>query len=170
MEFLELAKRRHSVRKFKTQPVEQEKIAQILGAARVAPTAANLQPVRLLVAQDEASLAKVSQAANIYSAPLAIVVCADHARAWKRSTDGKITTDIDASIVTDHMMLEATDIGLGSVWICRFDSSVIKSVFELPNDLEPINILALGYSDMPPADINRHETKRVPIETLLLQP
>ena len=60
---------------------------------------------------------KVGKAANIYGAPLAVIVCADHERNWTRPFDGKQSGDIDASILTDHMMLEATELGLGSVWI-----------------------------------------------------
>ena len=121
MELLEIAKKRHSVRKYTGKEVEQEKLDKILEAAHVAPTAANMQPVRLIVVKSKEGLEKVGKAANIYQAPAAIVVCADKTKAWKRPFDGKITTDIDASILTDHMMLEATELGLGSVWICYFN-------------------------------------------------
>lgn len=103
----------------------------------------------------------------MYGAPVAIVVCADRSKAWKRPFDGMITTDIDASILTDHMMLEATEQGLGSVWICYFQADVLKKEINLPEHLEPINILAIGYSDEPEADKNRHSTQRMPIEDLV---
>ncbi len=106
MNFLDIAKTRYSVRKYTDKKVEAEKLHQILNAAHVAPTAANLQPVRLLVVQEE-GLKKISKAANLHGAPSAILVCADHSKAWKRPFDGKKTTDIDASILTDHMMLES---------------------------------------------------------------
>ena len=104
MEFLSIAKQRFSVRSYTSQHVEPEKLEKILEAARVAPTVANLQPLRLIVAQSEQSLAKIGKAANIYGAPLAIIVCADHEKAWVRPFDKKQTGDIDASILTDHMM------------------------------------------------------------------
>ena len=76
------------------------------------------------------------------------------------------TTDIDASIITDHMMLAATEQGLGSVWICYFDPKVVKQEFKLPDELEPVNILAIGYaSDTPPAP-DRHKTMRIPLTDL----
>lgn len=115
MEFSELAKKRYSVRSYNGKKVEQEKLEKILEAAHAAPTAANLQPVRLLVIQEEEGLEKLSKAANVYHAPLVIVVCADHDKAWVRPFDHKQTCDIDASILTDHMMLQAADLGLGSV-------------------------------------------------------
>lgn len=70
MEFLSIAKQRFSVRSYTSQHVEPEKLEKILEAARVAPTAANLQPIRLIVAQSEQSLTKIGKAANIYGAPL----------------------------------------------------------------------------------------------------
>ena len=166
MKFLDIAKARYSVRTYKDIKVENDKLNKILEAAHVAPTAANLQPVRLLVVQDEATLSKIGNAANIYHAPLAIVVCIDHSKAWKRPFDGKLTTDIDASIITDHMMLEATELGLGSVWICYFKPDVLKSELNLPEGLEPVNILAIGYADEAPASPDRHNKQRIPLSEL----
>lgn len=115
MTFLDIAKKRYSVRKYEDKPVEKEKLEMILTAAHVAPTAANMQPVKLLVVQNKEQLKKLGKAANIYNAPVAIVVCADHSKAWTRPFDNKQTTDIDASILTDHMMQQATELGLGTV-------------------------------------------------------
>lgn len=163
MNFLDLAKSRYSVRNYSEKKIESEKLNRILEAAHVAPTAANLQPVRLLVVQKENGLSKIGKAANIYGAPLAIIVCSDHSVAWKRPFDNKQTTDIDASIITDHMMLEATELGLGTVWVCYFKPDIIKQEFNLPDTLEPINILAVGYSDEQPASPKRHATQRIPL-------
>ena len=167
MTILEIAKKRSSVRSYKSTSIEKEKLNKILEAAHVAPTAANLQPVRLLVAQSKEALTKIGKAANLYDAPAAIIVCADKSRAWQRPFDGMITTDIDASILTDHMMLEATAQGLGSVWICYFQPDILKKELALPDNLEPINILALDYSAEPDADENRHSTQRIPTEKLV---
>ena len=167
MNFLEMAKARCSVRSYLDREVEQEKLEKILCAAHVAPTAANLQPVRLIVVRERAGLEKLGRAANIYGAPLAIIACADHSRAWTRPFDQKQTADIDASILTDHMMLEATELGLGSVWICYFKPDVLRREFKLPDDLEPINILAIGYAREGRADPERHATQRIPLEELV---
>jgi nitroreductase len=164
MSFLELAKRRFSVRKFEVKKVEKEKLLQILEAGRVAPTAANYQPQRIIVVKEEAGLAKLKKAANIYGAPLAVIVCADHNVAWKRPYDGKGTVDIDASIVTDHVMLEATELGLGTVWICNFKPDVLKKEFNIPNHIEPVNILAIGYAAGQIASPERHDKTRKPIQ------
>ena len=167
MNFLDIAKTRYSVRSYKDKRVEKEKLNKILEAAHVAPTAANLQPVRLLVVQEKEGLDKIGKAANIYNAPLAIIVCSDHSIAWKRPFDNKQTTDIDASIVTDHMMLEATELGLGTVWVCYFKPDIIKNEFELPDTLEPVNILVIGYSDEEPMPLNRHSGNRIPLSKLV---
>ena len=105
MEFLELAKKRYSVREYTDRQVEKEKLDQILRAAQAAPTACNRQPVHLLVVQSLEGLEKIGKAANLHGAPMAVLVCVDKDKAWTRPYDGKQSVDIDASIVTDHMML-----------------------------------------------------------------
>lgn len=163
MDFLELAKKRYSVRSYQPRPVEPEKLQKILEAGRVAPTGANRQPQKLIVVQEPAGLEKIRKAANIYGAPLAIIICADHDAVWKRSYDNKKITDIDASIVTDHMMLEATELGLGTLWICHFNPAVIRKEFSLPDPVEPVNILAFGYAAGPSASPERHTQLRKPL-------
>lgn len=166
MEFLELAKKRYSSRAYEDRKVEKEKLDRILEAARVAPTAKNNQPVHLIVVQSAEALAKIGKAANIYGAPLAVIACADHSKAWERPFDGKKSADIDASILTDHMMLEATELGLGSVWICYFKPDVIREEFKLPEHLEPVNILAIGYAkDTKSPD--RHDEARVKLSEMV---
>lgn len=167
MNFLELVKKRYSVRSYTSQKVETEKLDKILQAAHVAPTAANLQPIHLIVVQGKDGLEKIGKAANIYGAPLAIIVCADHSKAWVRPFDRKQTTDIDASILTDHMMIEATELGLGSVWVCYFKPDIIRKEFNLPDNLEPVNILAIGYSSEEAADPERHSQTRIPVKELV---
>lgn len=166
-DFLSLAKERYSVRAYTGQPVEQEKLAAILEAGRVAPTAHNNQPQRVMVVQSAAGREKLSRAANLYGAPLALIVCADTGAAWQRSYDGMNSYQIDAAIVTDHMMLEAADLGLGSVWICQFQPDVVKKEFALPQGIEPVNILAVGYADtsvQPASPADRHSRTRLPLE------
>lgn len=164
MDFLKLAKQRASVRRFREAAVEEEKLQQVLEAGRVAPTAANRQPQRILVLRSAAALDKVKLAANTFGAPLVLVICADRSAAWKRPFDGKDTVDIDASIVTDHMMLQATALGLGSVWICYFKPDVLQHEFALPDNLVPVNILAVGYNAGPEADPDRHAQARLPLQ------
>lgn len=166
MDFLDIAKRRFSARSYMARKVEREKLERILTAAHVAPTAANRQPVRLLVVESAEGLERLGAAADLYGAPLAIVVCADRSRAWTRPFDGKQSGDIDASILTDHMMLEATELGLGSVWIDYFKPDMLKKAFALPDHLDPVHLLAIGYT-AETADPERHARTRIPMEQLV---
>lgn len=167
MDFLQMVKSRCSIRSYQSKKVEAEKVEHILTAAHVAPTAANMQPVRLIVVQEQSGLNKISKGANIFDAPLAIIVCSDHSTAWRRPFDGKNSAHIDASILTDHMMLAATELGLGTVWVCHFKPDIIKQEFNLPEQLEPINILVIGYADEVPAAPDRHTRTRIPLSELV---
>lgn len=164
MNFLELAKKRYSVRKYESKKVEEEKLLKILEASRIAPTGANRQPQRLIVIQEKDGLEKLKKGANLYEAPLAIIVCVDHSTTWKRPFDGKDIADIDVSIVTDHMMLQATELGLGTLWVCHFDPSIIRKEFNIPDSIEPVNILGIGYAAGEPASPNRHDKLRKSLE------
>ena len=163
MNFLELAKKRYSVRKYTDQKVEAEKLEMILEAGRVAPTGANKQPQHLIVIQEDEGLKKLGKAANTFGAPVAILVCSNKDEAWVRPFDGFNLSDIDATIVTDHMMMQATELGLGTVWVCYFDPKIVREEYDLPENLEPVNILVIGYADREPAAIDRHDTMRKPL-------
>ena len=110
MEFLELAQKRYSVRSFSQRPVEQEKLEKVLEAGRLAPTATNAQPQRILVLQGQEEMNRRGQCTKFtFGAPMALVVCADKEAAWVRGCDGKNHAEIDACIVATHMMLEAAE-------------------------------------------------------------
>ena len=164
MDFLSLAKKRYACRKYTAQKVEQAKLDTILEAGRVAPTGANRQPQRLIVVRSEEGMARLARCTRDFGAPCAIIVCADTGQAWERKYDGKVIGDIDASIVTDHMMLRATELGLGSLWICMFDPEIVRKEFALPENIVPVNILVLGYADCEPASPDRHDAARKALE------
>lgn len=167
MNFVEIAKKRYSCRNYQDKKVEKEKLDKILEVARIAPTGGNRQPQRLIVIQEKKGLNKVSKAANIYDAPLAIIVCGDKDKVWTRPFDGKQLTDIDTSIITDHMMLQVTELGLASVWVCYFNPDVIKEEFNLSDNLEPVNILLIGYEAGTPESPNRHDKTRLPLNEIV---
>ena len=167
MSFLEIAKKRYSVRNYKPNKVEKDKLEKILEAGWVAPSGSDNQPYKLIVVQEDEGLDKIRKAADFYSAPLAIIVCGDHEKSWKRPFDGKSIVEIDASIITDHMMLQATELGLGSVWICYFKPDVIMEEFNLPDHLEPLSILAIGYADGNVLSPDRHAKTRIPQDEIV---
>lgn len=167
MEYYDLIRKRYSVRSYSDRKVESVKLSQILEAARIAPTGCNRQPFKIIVCDMPESLQKVQSAANLYGAPLALIVCAETDKAWVRPYDGKNIAEIDAGIVTTQMMLEAVNQGLGSVWICHFNPETLRSEFKLPANLEPVNILAVGYASGEAPSANRFETQRKKISELV---
>ena len=168
MNFLELAKKRYSVRSYSEKPIEKEKLDTILEAGRIAPSAVNYQPTKIIVVTDAKGLENVSKATNFYNAPCVLIVCNDTSASWKRKYDGKEFGDIDATIVTDHMMLMATELGLGTLWIGRFKPQVIKEEFNIPKEIEPINLLAIGYADGEAKSPDRHDKDRKALSDIIL--
>jgi nitroreductase len=147
MTFSELAKNRFSVRKFSNQPVEEEKLAQILETGRIAPTAKNLQPQRIYVLKSPEALDKIRKiTVCAFDAPIVLLVCGDVQNSWKSPFNGQRRTEMDCAIVTTHMMMQAWELGIGSVWVCRFDTELTKTAFALPEGIEPFCLLPIGYA------------------------
>ncbi|MBC7187273.1 MAG: nitroreductase family protein [Calditrichaeota bacterium] len=158
MEFSALIRTRYSVRAYQDRPVEEDKLAAILEAARLAPTAANRQPFALLVVSTkgrEDELRRIYKAAWFTQAPLVIGVCALPGKAWSRM-DGKNYADVDATIAMDHLILAAADLGLGTCWVAAFDPVAAREVLGLPEGVEPLAFTPLGY----PADSPRPKTRK----------
>ena len=148
MTFLELAKERYSVRAYSDKPVEREKIDLILKAAQLAPTAVNYQPQMIYVLRSGEALHRINRVCRcIYGAPLVFMVCSDERKTWKsQSEPGYSAGEMDCSIVCTHMMLEAWEQGLGSVWVRLFDSRQVADAFDLPEYIKPICLLPAGYA------------------------
>ncbi|MGP1455685.1 MAG: nitroreductase family protein [Treponema sp.] len=164
---IKLAKSRHSVRQYEQKPVEKEKLDVILEIGRIAPTAGNQQLCKFLVLEDHTSIEKLQKACSSHGAPLVIIVCADKNEAWIRPFDKHSMVEIDASIATDHMMLCAQDLGLSSCWITYFNPDVLRKQFNIPNNVIPVNILAIGYSAESAKSFDRFSQDRKKIETLV---
>ena len=151
MNFQELIRARYSVRAYKPDPVEEEKLARVLEAARLAPTAANRQPFRVIVLPTkgrEAELRRVYSRDWFTQAPLVLAVCAVPAESWVRKADGWNAAEVDATIAMTHIVLAAAEEGLGTCWIAAFDPVAAREVLGLPADVIPSAFTPLGY----PAD------------------
>lgn len=167
MSFIELAKNRFSCRKFDSRSVEQEKIDLILESARVAPTAVNKQPQRILVINDRNIIEQLKECTKYtFDAPLCFVICVNRDLAYNRGYDGKNSADIDGSIVTTHMMLQAQDLGLGTTWVMAFNPTKAKEILMLPAELEPLAILPTGYP-AEDAEISPLHTKSITIDEMV---
>lgn len=159
--FLELVKKRYSVRNYLDKAVEEEKLNYILECGRLAPSAANYQPLHIIVVRDpevKRSIATTYTRQWLSQAPVILVICGDHSKAWKRS-DSKDHTDIDAAIIVDHMTLASAESGLGTCWICNFDARACRTILNLEDNWEPVVLLPLGYP-APSTDDNSRHLKR----------
>lgn len=148
MDFDELIQRRYSVRAYKPDPVEEEVLQRVLEAARLAPTADNRQPFQFIVIHTkgrEAELRRIYSRKWFVEAPLLICACGVPAQNWVRR-DGKNYNDVDVAIAMDHLILAATELGLGTCWVAAFDPDAAREVLGLPDDVEPVAFTPLGYS------------------------
>jgi len=169
MDFLELAKLRCSIRSFTDKPVEKKKLQRILEAGRVAPTACNKQPQRIIVVQNSENIKKVQKAYKTFGSQCILIICRDEREALVRVFDNKCSGDLDIGIVTDHMMLAAREIGIGSVMVGLFDPGIIRKEFDIPEYIQPTALLILGYPKNGFLDPNRHLTERKPMnETVMM--
>jgi nitroreductase len=168
MEYSELIAARYSVRTYRPDPVEDEKLQTVLEAARLAPTAANRQPIQLVVmhtAGREEEIGKIYRRPWFVQAPLVIAVCAISSQAWVRESDKFNARLIDAAIVADHLILEATNLGLGTCWVAAFNVEAARNVLRLPDEVEPIIFTPLGYpADEPGPKIRKPLTDLVRYE------
>ena len=159
--FIELCEERYSVRSFDAKKVEEEKIASILRAAQVAPTAGNRQPVRIYVIKSDEAIETLQKCkTQHFGETLAFIVCYDSSVCWVRDYDGKSSGDVDASIVATHMMLEAQEQGIGSTWIMHFIPEAVRTEFELPDNIVPVSILVMGYPSESVAPSQMHTNRR----------
>ena len=159
MDFQELIRARYSCRAYRSDPVAEDQLAQVLEAARLAPTADNRQPFRLVVirtAGREQELQRVYGKDWFVQAPLVIAACGVPAENWVRKQDGKNYNDVDVAIVMDHLILAAADLGLGTCWIAAFDPVAARELLELPEGVEPVAFTPLGH----PADAPRQKTRK----------
>jgi nitroreductase len=164
MTFIDLARKRCSIRSFTKEPVDTQLLSVILEAGRVAPTAANSQSQRIVIIDEQEDLRKLSEFAQIYGATLALLICADQNATWKRSFDQFDTGPIDTAVVMTHMMLAVADVGLGAVWVDYFKPEKVKNLFNLPPSWHPFHVLAIGVPNVPLKSPDRHATLRLPLD------
>jgi len=165
MEFENIIRKRTSVRKFSDKKVEQAKLAKILEAGRLAPTAKNNQPFKIFVVNSEEGLVKIDNASRCrYGAKTILIVCGNKEEAYHKGDYS--TYEMDSCIVATHMMLEATNIGVDNIWIESFDENIIRKEFNIPSEFIPICLLPLGYKSVD-CPINPLHEKRKNIKDIV---
>ncbi len=160
--FYDLSHERYSVRSFSNKPIEEEKINKILECARVAPTARNDQPQFIYILKSKEALEKAKTVTkSTFDAPVIFIICNDTDRSYKIEMDNNLDLgEHDACIACCHMMFEAWELEIGSVWVRGFNADNVAKVFNLPKNMRPVAMLPIGYpaEDSKPSKL--HTTKR----------
>ena len=157
MDFQELIRVRRSLRGYKSDPVSEDVLYRVLGAGRIAPTACNRQAFHLIVVTDAETRARMKDVYSrdwFHTAPVILVGCVEPAKAWQRA-DGFNAAVLDLGIVMDHIILAATEEGLGTCWVCAFDEAKAKEILGVPPDVRIIAMTPLGYSNAEPIPFAR---------------
>ena len=167
MELTEAIKRRRSVRRFKSDPIDDKIIKKIIELGNLAPSAGNLQPRDFIVVKDKEVRFALAQAALnqtfVYDAPVVIVVCANFDRTASYGSRGKELYCIqDSAAATENMLLAIVDFGLASCWVGAFNEKKVSQVLNLPAHVRPVALLPIGY---PQEEIK--STYRINLEELI---
>lgn len=162
MGFIDLAKKRYSVRKFSDRQVEGEKLDAILEAGNLAPTAKNLQPQRIYVLQSEEALAKLDTLTHCrYGAKTVLLFTYNTDEDWKNPLEEGVHSGVeDVSIVATHIMLAAAEEGLATCWCNYFSNTKLEALFELPANEKSVLIMPVGYADETASPAPTHEMKK----------
>ncbi|MCZ7382063.1 MAG: nitroreductase family protein [Candidatus Methanoperedens sp.] len=155
MECIETIKGRRSVRRFKAQPVGKEMIEELLDAARMAPSAGNLQARDFIVISNKITKQKLKEAALgqsfIEQAPLVIVAVANIERSSRvYKTRGELYAIQDATASVENILLSACSLGLAACWVGAFDENAVSELLSIPHKTKPIAIIPVGYADEEP--------------------
>ena len=168
MEFEKLIAERYSVRSFKEEHLPQNIIDKILKAGHIAPTGCNNQPQRILVLNSDKAIDKLKGCTKChFNAPTAMLVCHNKDESWKRVYDGALSSPVDAVIVATHMMLAAHNEGVGSCWVMHFNPEAMKSAFNIPENVEPVALLVMGYPAEDAKPLDMHSIYRDMNETVI---
>jgi len=163
MTVLDVIRKRYSCRAYQDKPIEREKLEQILEAARLAPSAKNLQDWRFVAVTDKETKHKIAQAANnqnfLQNAGAIIVACSVSNEVMRC---GQAVGPIDVAIALEHIALQAAELGLATCWIGSFYPEKVRPIVGIPQDIAIIELMAVGY----PAD-SRKEPNRQAIEKVV---
>lgn len=155
MEILEAIRTRRSIRKYKSTPIPEDLLKEVLSAARMAPSGANAQPWKLIVVADEDTKLRLVQACNgqkfIAEAPVIIAGCGFPDDAYGTIGGYMNGYVMDVTIAMDHLILTAASVGLGTCWIGAFKEEKVREVLGLPEDVKVVALTPLGYPDETPA-------------------
>jgi nitroreductase len=166
MNVFEAIETRRSIRKYQTRDVEDEKIDKILESARIAPSAANRQEWKFLVVKDQGTRDKMVEACNgqtfVAQAPVLIVACSTESE--RVMPCGQLAYTVDLSIALSFMILEATELELGTCWLGAFNEEMVKSVLNIPEEIRVVGITPVGYPDENPGPRPRKTIEEIVVK------
>jgi len=146
---MDIIEERKSIRSYKPQEVEEEKLNYILNAFRKAPSAKNLQPWKLVVVKDKKIIKDLAIACNdqtfLEEAPIIIAACAKEDEAYGVMGGYINSYSIDIGIALEHLILAATEQGLGTCWIGAFKEKLVKDILGVPEDVRVVALTPVGY-------------------------
>ena len=170
MDFQKLISERYSVRSFKAEHLPTKVIEKILDAGHKAPTGCNYQPQRILVMNTDESIAKLKTCTKChFNAPTAMLVCHNREESWVRKYDGALSSPVDAVIVTTYLMLAAQNEGVGTCWVMHFDPVAMREAFNIPDNVEPVALLVMGYPSADAKPLDMHFKSRPIDETVIYE-
>lgn len=162
MAVLDVIKERKSIRKYKDTPVEKEKLMNVLEAARLAPSARNLQDWKFIAVTDSEKRSRLKEACGgqkqVEQAPVTLVVCANNDSIMPC---GQSKTSVDCSIAMSFMLLQAQEEGLGMCWLGLFYEDKVKEILGIPDDYTVVAVSPLGYADENPTARPRKSAEEV---------
>jgi len=152
MEFMEVVRRRRSVRTYRPDPVPQAELDGILEAARLAPSWANGQCWTFVVVTDAKVKHALAEAGNewIEQAPAIIAACADPTKSGEKGDQSYYLLDI--GIAMEHLILAAAEQGLGTCWIGWFEEEKARTALRVPKNIRVVALTPVGYPDEEPEE------------------
>lgn len=148
IDLMQMVEDRYSCRNYSDKAVSRDRLAAVIQAARMAPSACNRQPWMFVVADRPELCREIVRCYDrpwMKNVPAFIIACGNHDEAWRRAGDGKDHTDIDVAIAIEHLCLAATTLGLGTCWVCNFDVEQLRETLDIPSHIEPIALIPIGY-------------------------
>lgn len=165
MEFLEVINSRYSCRKFTNEKIKETELKVLLEAARIAPSAVNFFPTKIMIIENEELLEKLKSATKYtFNAKTVLCILHDKRISWHRRNDNKDHGIIDSTICATHIMLACTSIGLGSTYVCAFKEELLREILEIGDEYEVNCLLPIGY----PAE-TKNITKRKELDEIVIR-
>lgn len=163
MDVFDAINKRSSIRSYQEKEVEQDKLLNILEAARLAPSASNRQEWRFVVVRNEETKKALCKAAKgqrfVGEAAVVIACCADTDN--HTMTCGQLCYPIDVAIAIDHMTLVAVKLGLGTCWVGAFYEDEVRKILNIPKSIRVVELLTLGYTKEPAGSRQRLRLKDI---------